>query len=237
APPRAQAEGDLRHLAGRTGMVGRELAAFLGLAVAAPAGGEDHCTGLDLVLAAPRVPPVLAALEARERALRKRGPAARLPCLAQGGRDRVTGAIADLQQPLPARAAAARQPVTPVVPRELDAELLEPVDGALRLARQHLDELPVGGLVRTLPDVHGVDLRRVVLAERRLDPALRLRRVAGLQRSLRGQRDPRLGAFSGDCGGEPGGPATDHEHVERQAPNHRARITNPRHYGNLLPLQ
>ncbi len=41
----AERERDLRHLAGRAGMVGRELSSLLGLAVAASARGEDHGRG------------------------------------------------------------------------------------------------------------------------------------------------------------------------------------------------
>ena len=48
----AQLDGDPGDLAGRPGMVGRELAALLGLAVAASSGGEDDRTGIDHLLAA-----------------------------------------------------------------------------------------------------------------------------------------------------------------------------------------
>ena len=56
-------------------------------------------------------------------------------------------AVADLQQALARRAAAAREAIAAVLARELDAELLEPVDCGRRLAGEDLDELPVGGLV------------------------------------------------------------------------------------------
>src|SRR5205085_9282471 len=98
---------------------------------------------------------------------------------------------------------------------ELDAELLEPVDRGRRLGAEDLHQLPVGRLVRRLPDVLGVLLRRVVLAEIRLDPALRLRRVARLERALRRDSDARAGAVSGDGSSQPAGAAADHEHVER----------------------
>ena len=55
-------------------------------------------------------------------------------------RDRVAGAVADLEQALARRAAAAREPVAAVLARELDAELLEPVDRGRRLRREHRDE-------------------------------------------------------------------------------------------------
>ena len=65
----AEVERDPRHLAGGAGMVGGELAALLGLAVAAAAGGEDDRIGLDDVLADMRAP---ARLELPQRAVRKR---------------------------------------------------------------------------------------------------------------------------------------------------------------------
>ena len=67
-------------------------------------------------------------------------PVPRLPGLAQALRDRVAGAVADLEQALARRAAAAGEAVAAVLARELDAELLEPVDRARRLAGEHLDE-------------------------------------------------------------------------------------------------
>src|SRR5439155_7721924 len=60
---RAELEGDLRHLAGRSGMVGRKLAPLLRLAPATPAGGEDDRGRLELVLAAVCAPPVRDRLE------------------------------------------------------------------------------------------------------------------------------------------------------------------------------
>ena len=60
----AELERDLRHLAGRTRMVGRQLAALLRLPEAAPAGGEDDRARLDDVLAAARAPAVLASARA-----------------------------------------------------------------------------------------------------------------------------------------------------------------------------
>ena len=123
-------------------------------------------------------------------------------------------AVADLQQALAGRAAAAGEPVAAVLPRELDALLFEPVDRARRLAGEHVDEVPVRGLVRTLPDVLGVLLGRVVVAERGLDPALRLRRVARLERALGHEPDAGTRALGGDRRREARGAAPDHEHVE-----------------------
>ena len=211
------------------GMVRRELAALLGLLVAAAAGGEHDRARVDLVVADPRAP---ARLEL-ERAARSAsdGDARALDRLAQPLRDRVPGPVADLEQALLGRAAALGEPVAAVVAGELDAELLEPVDRALRVAGQHLDEPHVRRLVRALPDVRGVLLGRVLLAERRLDPALRLRGVARLERALGRDRDLRPGAVGGDGGGEPGGAAADHEHVEGEpfrppAENTRTNATN-----------
>jgi hypothetical protein len=63
-------------------------------------------------------------------------------------------------------------------------------------------------------------LRGVVLAERRLDPALRLGRVARLERALGGERDPSSRALGGDRGRKTGGAAPDDEHVELHGPGH-----------------
>jgi hypothetical protein len=98
------------------------------------------------------------------------------------------------------------------------------VDRARRLASQHLDELAVGGLVRALPDVLGVLLGRIVVAERGLDAALRLRRVAGLDRVLRNEPDTRAGPLGRHCGCEAGGAAADHEHVEFERRGHAPTI-------------
>src|SRR5439155_20338468 len=122
-------------------------------------------------------------------------------------------AVADLEEALARRAAAARDPVPAVLTRELDAELLEPVDRRRRLRGEDRGELHVRGLVRAGPDVGRMLLGRVVLAEGRLDAALRLRRVARLQRGLRSQRDARPGPLGGDGGGETRGPAADPGHV------------------------
>src|SRR5579862_7449174 len=61
----AELERDLRHLAGRAGMVGGELAALLRLAEAAAAGGEDDRRRLDRVLADARAPAGLELMERR----------------------------------------------------------------------------------------------------------------------------------------------------------------------------
>src|SRR5712691_5244249 len=114
----------------------------------------------------------------------------------------MAGAIADLEQSLAGGAAALREPVAAVLGRELNPELFEPVDRARRLTRQHLDEPPVGGLVRALPDILGMLFRRVVVAEGGLDTALRLRRVAGLQRPLGGEGDAGARAVRRDGRGE-----------------------------------
>ena len=135
--------------------------------------------------------------------------------MAQPGGDRVARAVADLEEALRRRAAAAREPVAAVLlARELDAELLEPRDRVGRLGREDVDELRVRGLVRAAEDVGGVLLGRVVGPDGGLDAALRLRGVARLDRALRREADARAGALSGDGGGEARGSAADHEHVE-----------------------
>src|SRR5438067_12743691 len=93
--------------------------------------------------------------------------------------------VAALKEAPARRPAETVEPVAAVLARELDAVLLEPVDRRRSLAGQHLDEVPVSRLVRALPDVLGVLLRRVVFAERRLDPALGLCGVARLKGALR----------------------------------------------------
>src|SRR5205807_2871482 len=93
----AEVERDLRHLAGRAGMVRRQLAALLRLAVAAAAGGEDYGCGLQRLLAAVGAPAAGRGLQGDQRRLRKRLCGRGLDGVAKRGRDRVTGAIADLK--------------------------------------------------------------------------------------------------------------------------------------------
>jgi hypothetical protein len=179
-------------------MVRRELAALLGLAVAASAGREHHGARVDLELiavlaAAGCAPAVLGSIERDQRAVRQRLSARGDVGVAKPGRDRVTGAVADLQKPLAGRAAAAGEAIAAVLARELDTVLLEPVDRGRRLFGEHLDEPAVGRLVRALPYILRVLLRRVVVAERSLNPTLRLRGVAGLERALGHERDARTG--------------------------------------------
>ena len=105
---------------------------------------------------------------------------------AQRGGDGVARAIADLQQPLARRTATAREAVAAVaVVREGDAEALQALDRGGRLGGERCDEAGVGRLVRAVHDVLGVHRGRVVVAECRLDAALRLGRV--------GRREPELG--------------------------------------------
>ena len=110
---------------------------------------------------------------------------------AQPGSDCVSRAVADLEQALRRRAAAAREPVAAVLlARELDTELLEPRDRVGRFGGEDVDELRVRGLVRAAEDVGGVLLGRVVRPDGCLDAALCLRGVARLDRALssRGRR-------------------------------------------------
>ena len=210
----AEAERDLRHLAGRIRMVRRELATLSASRVAAAAGSEHDGAGVDDVVADARTPAAVRLPELAQRRVREARPAAGLPRFAQLLRDRVARAVADLEQALRGRAAAAGEPVAAVLARELDAELLEPVDRGVGLARQHLDETQVGGLVRGAPDVVGVLLGRVVVAEGSLDAALGLRGVVRLQRAFRRECDARARALGRDGGREARGAAADHEHVE-----------------------
>ena len=129
----AEIERDRRHLAGRVRVVRGELVAALGLGVAAAAGREDDGAGVDrdgaAVLHVERGAPARRGrLERGERVVREARGAAGLVGLAQRLRDRVPGAVADLEQPLARGAAAAGEAVAAVLARERAAELLEPVD-------------------------------------------------------------------------------------------------------------
>ena len=84
--------------------------------------------------------------------------------------------------------------------------------------------MPVGRLVRRLPDVLRVLLGRVVVAEGRLDTALGLRRVARLNRILGDEPDACSGPIGGHRGGKARGPAPDHEHVEFEGRGHGSTI-------------
>ena len=211
---------DLRHLAGgtRDGSSKARRAPPLRGSTARPLRGPPCVASIDVIRRSARA--------SRSRSGRARravtcGNGVRCPSLerlAQSLRDRVAGAVADLQQALARRAAAAGEAVAAVLARELDAELLEPVDRGRRFGGEDLDQPPVGGLVGRLPDVLRVLLGRVVVTERRLDAALRLGRVAGLQRAFRRQRDACACALGRDGGGEARGAAADHEHVEGASP-------------------
>src|SRR5262249_58013740 len=107
----ARVARDLRPLARRAGMVRGQLSTLLRDPVAAPAGGENDRARVDHMLAAGRAPAVLAALEPGQRRLRERLHRGVLDPVAQRLRDRVPGAVADLEQPLPRGPAAAREPV------------------------------------------------------------------------------------------------------------------------------
>jgi hypothetical protein len=63
----AEVERDLRHLTGRSGVVGRKLASLLGLAVATASGRQHNGAGFDHVLAAMRPPAVRSRLERAQR--------------------------------------------------------------------------------------------------------------------------------------------------------------------------
>src|SRR5207253_4331399 len=95
---RTEIERDLRHLAGRARMVGGQLAALLGLAVAAPARREDDGRRLERVLAASGAPAVLGRLECGQGRLGEDLRRRALDGVTERGRDRVACAVADLQQ-------------------------------------------------------------------------------------------------------------------------------------------
>ena len=156
-------------------------------------------------------------------------PAAALEGLAQRLRDRVPGAVADLEQPVPRGAAAAGEPVAAVRARERDAVLLEPVDRARRVAGQRLAPAPC-------------PRSRASCARRRLacGPASRpapsaawmppcaFEELFGLQRRLRRDGHARARPLRGHGGGEAGGPAADHEHVECRGRRPTARLYHGR---------
>src|SRR6185437_10169443 len=124
-------------------------AALLRLGIAPSTGGEDDRAGLDDVFPDACAPVPVRLLERAQRCVEEARAARRLPRLAQLLRDRVAGAVADLEEALGARAAAAGETVAAVrLARELDAELLQPVDGGLRVAGEDLDELAVGRRMR-----------------------------------------------------------------------------------------
>src|SRR5262249_40169569 len=135
---RAELERQSRHLAGRAGMVRRELPARLGLRVAAPAGGEHDRRRVDQMLAAGRAPAVLERGQVLPAGTLDGGAAAAAPRLAEAFGDRVAGGVADLEQALLRRAAAPREAIAAVLARESDSELLEPVD---RLRRRRGEDL------------------------------------------------------------------------------------------------
>src|SRR5439155_9780618 len=144
-----------------------------GLAIAASACSENHGAGLDQVLAADRAPAVLGRFEQAQRRFRERLYRRRNCSIAECNRDRESGPVTDLEQTSAGGATAFCEPIAAVLARELHPELFEPADRPGSLGRQHLDQVAIGRLVRTLPDVRGVLLGRVVVAEGSLDPTLR----------------------------------------------------------------
>ena len=113
------------------------------------------------------------------------------------------------------RAAAAREAVAAVLARELDAELLEPVDRRLAPRRS--------APRRAAWSAVSCDERQTSSAccsgessspNAAWMPPCAFDGVVRLQRALRRERDAGAGALGGDGGGEAGGAAADHEHVE-----------------------
>jgi len=81
-------------------MVRRELAALLGLLEAAAAGCEDDRGCVDRLVAAHGRPACGRGLERPERMIRERDAGRRVERLAEHLRDRMTRAVADLEQPV-----------------------------------------------------------------------------------------------------------------------------------------
>ena len=102
------------------------------------------------------MPASLDGLELTQLVMVERNARPRLVRLPKRLRDRVTRAIAHLQESLARRAAAARQAVGGALPRELHAELLQPVDRVLSVSGERRHELGVRGLVRGAHHVLGV---------------------------------------------------------------------------------
>ena len=128
------------------------------------------------------------------------------------------------------RAAAAREPVAAVLARELDAELLEPVDRGGRLARSAPRR--AGG--RRSRARSGRCPRRAARASRRrrtrpgCRPAPSRSCSPAASPSSRARRGRR--ALGGNGGGEARGPAADHEHVEA-SPRRALHAIVPRSHG------
>ena len=212
----AEAERDLRHLAGRVRVVRRELAALLGLGVAAAAGGEHDGAGVDEVLADTRAPAaVRPPPSSLQRRVREARAGARLPGLAQALRDRVAGAVADLEQPL----ARSRRRSGRGGSRRCSRVNSTPSSSSQWIARG------------ASPVSTSTSRRSAVSCEERQTssaccsgessspnaawmPPCAFDGVVRLQRALGRERDARAGALGGDGGGEAGGAAADHEHVE-----------------------
>ena len=210
--------GDAGHLAGRARVVRRQLPALLRLAVAAAAGGEDDGRRLDHVVAAPGPPAVRRLLELGERRFRQRRRARGLDGVAQRRGDRVPGPVADLEQALPRRAAAAGQPVAAVLAREGDAELLEPVDRVRRLAGEDLDEPAVRRLVGARRPPRAAPASRPRRTRPGCRPAPSPSCTTAASPSSRPRRGRRRAGRSPRRRGRT--PAADHEHVERRHGGH-----------------
>jgi hypothetical protein len=175
------------------------------------------------VLAAAGSPAVLALLERRQRRFGERARARGQHGLPERSGDGKPGAVADLEQPLSARPAAAREAVAAVLARELDSVFLQPPDRLGSLGGEDLGQVHVGRLMRAAPHVSSVQLGRVVLAESRLDAALGLGGVGGLEGALGDEPDASAGALGRDRGREPRSSASDHEDVEGDVRRHDGR--------------
>ena len=218
----ARVERDPRRLTGRVRMVRRELAARLGLREAAAARGEHDRRRRRRRRGRPASRRSRASLpsigsSSVEPMVRERLAAPRLERLAQRLRDRVARPVADLEQPLARGAAAAREAIAAVLPRERAAQLLEPVDRRRRLAREHLDERRLRGLVGGAHHVLGVELGESSSPNAAWIPPCAFDELFACRVVFVATRDTRARALRRDGGGEARGAAADHEHVDEGA--------------------
>ena len=226
----AELERDPRHLAGRAGVVRRELAALLGLAVAAPARSEHDRAGVDLQLVAVlarqrRAPAVLGAARARRsgRVGRASRPLDGRDGVAQRRRDRVArcgrrpaaGACASRRRSGPAGSRrCSRVNSTPSSSSQSIAAGASPVSTSTSRgrpsrassARRPRRAARASRPRRTPPGCRPAPWRSCTTASEPL--------VASATRAPARSAETR--------GREPGGAAADHEHVECRAVRPRA---------------
>ena len=194
----------LRHLAGRARVVGRELAALLGLAVAAAACGEDDGRRLERLVAAARAPAVLSGLERLQRR----------PGKSLGGRRSTASRSAvviawPVRSPtcssrFARRATAAGEPVARrFAPRvnstpSSSSQWIAPCASPVRISTSRRSAVSCDERQTSSAWSSGESSS----PNEAWMPALRLSRVAGLERPLGRERDPRAGAPGREGGGK-----------------------------------